>query len=236
MALAVVVVALVVLAEVGGRLTVQRVAARELRAAGVAEHVEVVVGEAWWKPSVVPALLGADLDRAVVRLRDAQMYPLEVSRADYGLHGVAVDLSLRARTVEVTGLDRGTVELVVDPAAMGEDLGVTATVEDDRLLVGADRAPSELAVDGSDLVVTSEAFSEEGGSTRLSILDPTVLPCRPSVRVAGGVVTLRCSTHELPGIIGQHLGPRPEVDPDAPAPPVELEPPITAELDGEGGG
>ncbi len=233
-ALAVAAVALVLLGEVAGRLAVERIAADELRDAGVARRVEVVVGAAWWKPSVVPALLGADLDRVTVRLDDAELYPLTASRADYILEGLDVAISLRSRTLRADGLDRGAVAIVVDPDQVGEQVGFTAVVQGDRLLVGADRVPAELHVEGTDLVVTSEAFSEEGGSVRLPVIDSYVLPCDPRVDVLAGRVVLSCTTSELPGMLAQHLAPPVEVDPDAPAPPVELEPPVTAEV-GPGG-
>ena len=232
--LAVAAIALVLVAEVAGRLAVERIAAHELQEAGVARSVDVVVGEAWWKPSVVPALLGADLDRIDVRLVDAQMYPLTAARADYLLEGLDVSISLWSRTVEAKGLRAGHVAIRVDPEEVAGQLGFDAVIEGDRVLVGPDRVPAEVRVDGSDLVVTSDAFADDGGSVRLPVIDSYVLPCEPQVRVAGGAVVLRCTTSELPGVIAQHLAPAPEIDPDAPEPPVELEPPVTAELGPDG--
>ena len=233
-ALAVAAAVAVLLVEVGGRIAVQRIAADELRDAGVAREVEVVVGEAWWKPSVVPALFGADLDRVAVRLHDAELHPLKASRADYRLEGLDVSISLRSRTVAAHGLRAGKVVIVVDPEVVAEQLGFAAEVEGDRLLVGEDRQPAKLRVDGGDLVVTSEAFSADGGSVRLGVLDSYVLPCEPQVRVIAGRVVLGCAITELPGIMAQHLAPPVEIDPDAPAPPVELEPPVTAEIGPDG--
>ena len=234
--LAVAAIALVLLAEVVGRIAVERIAADELRDAGVARRVEVVVGAAWWKPSVVPALFGADLDRVTVRLDDAELQPLTASRADYVLEGLDMAISLRSRTLHADGLDRGAVAIVVDPEEVGEQIGFAAVVEGDRLLVGADREPAQLHVEGSELVVTSDAFSEEGGSVRLPVIDSYVLPCDPEVDVLAGRVVLSCTTSELPGMLAQHLAPPVEIDPDAPAPPVELEPPVTVHLPPEGSG
>jgi hypothetical protein len=231
LALAVTAIALVLLAEVAGRVVVERVAAEELRDAGVAREVEVVVGDAWWKPSVVPALLGADLDRVTVRMVDARMHPLTVARADYVLEGLDVELSLRSRSLAVTGLRQGAAAVLVDPQVMGEQLGFSATVEGDRLLVGPELRPAEVRAEGNELVVTSDAFAEDGGSVRLPVIDSYVLPCEPRVRVRAGKVTLYCTTTELPGMLRQHLGPPVEVDPDLPPPPVELEPPVTAEME-----
>lgn len=233
-ALAVAVIALGLVVEVVGRIAVERIASNELREAGVARRVEVVVGEAWWKPSVVPALLGADLDRVDLRLVGAEMYPLTARRADYLLEGLDVSISLWSRTVEAHGLGAGTVSIVVDPEEVGEQLGFDVVVEGDQLLVGAERVPAQLRVEGNDLVATSDAFSEEGGTLRLPVIDSYVLPCDPDVRVVAGGVVLRCSTSELPGVIAQHLAPPTTIDPDAPEPPVELEPPVTAEVGPDG--
>ena len=191
-ALAVAAIALVLVAEVAGRIAVERIASNELRDAGVARRVDVVVGEAWWKPSVVPALLRGDLDRVALRLDDAELYPLTARRADYLLEGLEVSISLRSRTVEAHGLRAGHVAIVVHPDEVAEQLGFDADVIGDRIVVGPDRLPAELHVDGEDLVVTSEAFADDGGSVRLPILDSYVLPCTPTVRVVTGRVVLRC--------------------------------------------
>lgn len=233
-ALAVTAIVLVLVAEVAGRIAVERIASDELRRAGVARKVDVVVGEAWWKPSVVPALFGADLDRVTVRLDDAEMHPLTARRADYLLEGLDVAISLRSRTVEAKGLRAGLVSILVDADQVTEQLGFDAVVDGDRVLVGPDGAPAELRVEEGDLVVTSDAFAADGGSVRLPVIDSYVLPCEPDVRVVAGRVVLRCSTTELPGVIAQHLAPPVTIDPDAPEPPVELEPPVTAEVGPDG--
>jgi hypothetical protein len=221
-----------VLAEVGGRLAVESIAEQRLRDAGVAGGVEVVVGSAWWRPSVVPTLFGADLDRVAVHLRDARVYSLSVSEADYVLEGLGVAISVRQRTIGASSLDEGTVRLLADPASMARDLGYEVVVEGDRVLVGPDRDPAVLQVEGDDLVVTSAALAPEGGSTRMPVVDPAVLPCAPSVRVVDGFVELRCSGDRLPGMLGEPLGPRVRDVPDDGADvPVELHPPVTLELD-----
>lgn len=228
----VVLVVVLVAAELGGRIAVERIATDRIRESGIAGEIDVTVGRSWWRPTVVPALFGGQVDRAEVRLRDADVNLLAVRSADYVIEGLDVAISIRHRTIGATDLDRGTYRLSVDPADIGAGLGVAATAEDDRLLVGPDRDPATLAVEGSDLVVTSEAFAQDGGSMRLPVVDPSVLPCTPDVRVAGGLVELWCSSGELPGILRTPLGTGASGDDpgDVPSGPVELEPPASVEL------
>lgn len=231
--LAAVLLVLAVAAEVGGRIAVERISEDRLRDAGVAGEVDVTVGRAWWRPSVLPAVLGARLDRVTVQLRGAELNAVQVDEADYVLDGIDVAVSLRAGTIGASSLDRGSVTMVVDPASLAADLGVAAVVEDGRLLVGPERRPASLSVEGDDLVVTGDAVPE--GSTSLPLVDPAVFPCTPAIRLVRDRVLLECSGSRLPGVLADPLGPDAEVVPDdLPLAPVELEPPATLELDEPG--
>ena len=68
---AVVFMALLV-AEYGGRVVVGRVAQNQLQSQGIAD-AQVTVGRSWWRPTLLPAVLGGGLDRVSVQLRDAEV-------------------------------------------------------------------------------------------------------------------------------------------------------------------
>lgn len=230
--LVVVLLVVAVAAEVGGRIMVERIAEQRLRDSATAGRVEVVVGEAWWRPSVLPTVFGADLDRAAVRLRDAQMFSVTVAEAEYVLDGLEVSVSLRDGTIGASSVARTRVRMSVDPTSMGDDLGIEVTTRDGQLLVGEQQDPAELTVRGSDLVVTSDALSSEGGSTTVPLIDPEVFPCVPTVRVVGPNVELSCAGDRLPAVLGLPLGPEDEIEPDdLPLAPVDLEPPVTLQVD-----
>jgi hypothetical protein len=222
------IVGLVVGVEVVGRVVTQRVAEDQLRAAGVAGGVEVTIGRAWFRPTVVPALLTGNLDRIAVRLQDARLYSVPVLEADYVLEDLAVEVSLSERTIRASSLGSGSVRLLVDPGAFAAVVGVEAVAEGGRMLVGPDREPAELTISGRSLVITSPALVASGGSTTLQVVDPQLLPCTPEVRVLDGLVELSCRGDSLPGILERTLGVA-GVEPE-PSPPTELEPPATLEL------
>lgn len=232
-------VVVLLLAEYGGRFTVERVAEERLRDAGIAGGVDVVLGSAWWRPSLLPALAGANLDRVEVNLRDASVYGMQVELADYVLEDLEVAVSPRQRTIGASGVGEGRFRLLVDPVDIGAYLNIRTEVDGGRLLLGDSRVPAELAVDGDDLVVVSSAFAEQGGSMRLPLIDPSLLPCRPHVRIVTDLVELRCSGDDLPGILRSPLGAGrvsggDVIDPDLPPPPVHLEPPATTQVEGDG--
>jgi hypothetical protein len=226
------VLVLSVAVEAGGRAVIERIAVDRLRGAGLAGGIEVVVGEAWWNPSVVPTLFGADLDRVEVRLREANVLAVPVSSVDYVLHGLDVAVSLRDRTIGASSLESGSVSVTVDPSAIGGPLGVEATIEHGVLRLGDEQVRAGMRMKGNDLIVTSSYFGSDGGggSTSIRIVDRNTLPCSPTLRISGAMVELRCSGDRLPGILGSPLGPRPDDEPlRGPAPP-ELVPPASIQL------
>jgi hypothetical protein len=219
------------LVEIGGRLAVERVVEARLRDSGIAGEVDVVVGSAWWRPSVLPALVGVDLDRIEVRMRRAEVHALPIEVVDYALEDLDVALSVRRGTIGATSVGSGRFRVLVDPTVVGSDVGLTATVSEGRLLVGPGRDPAELRVDGDDLVLSGAAFEAEGGTTRVQIVDRSLLPCRPDVRVVLGMIELWCTADRIPGILEQPLGPGTPDSSDLPPAPVELEPPATLDLE-----
>jgi hypothetical protein len=224
----VLVVGLVVL-ELGGRMMVQRVAAGALREQGV-EDARVQIGSDPWRPTVVPALWGAGVDRVLVELRDGEVSGVRVVEAEYVLDDVDVDVDPFGSSVRVRSIDSGRFRMVVAPESVGELLGVPARVDGGRLTVGPDDEPAKVRVEGARLVIESPYLQRERIDPRLLFLDRRLLPCEPEVTVVGDAIELRCEGDELPGILDAPLG---EPVAEVPAP-TELQPPATIERDAAG--
>lgn len=219
-----VVLGAVLLVELGGRLLIERAASSALRDDGVA-GATVTVGRSWWRPTLVPALLGGGVDQVRVELRDADVSGVRVVGADYVLEDLDVAPDPFSATLGVDGIGRGSFRLVVTPESVSEVLGVPAAVVDGRLVVGPDDEPAKLRVDRADLVVESTYLQREGIDPRLPLISSRFLPCEPEVELAGAAVQLSCSGDRLPGILDTSLG---EPVGEIPAP-TELEPPAVAE-------
>jgi hypothetical protein len=221
---AVVFMALLV-AEYGGRVVVGRVAQNQLQSQGIAD-AQVTVGGSWWRPTLLPAVLGGGLDRVSVQLRDAEVSGVLVERADYVLEDLDVDPDPFGASLGVTSVGEGSFRLTVSPASVGRLLGVNARVVDGRLVVGPDGEPAKLRLDGTELVVESPYLARQRLPHRFTVLDGRLLPCDPEVRLDGELVELRCSGDRLPRILDASMG---EPVGRLPAPPTELEPSATIE-------
>ena len=220
-------VALVVVVEVGGRRLVESAAEDELARQGLPDAT-VQVGRSWWRPAILPAVLVGELDRLHVTLRDSQVSGVDVRQADYELRGLQVRLSVRDRTVEITGIEDGGFLLVVDPGSFASVLGVDAVVDDGELLVGPERSPATLGVDGDDLLVDSELLRSQGIDGRIPVLDAELLPCEPAVSLLEDAVVLSCRGDRLPGVLAAPFGPTgPTTDADPSAVPPALQPSAT---------
>ncbi len=216
----------VVAIEWAGRSLTERFAEEQLREAGVAGGVEVTVGSAWWRPSVLPALLTGDVDRVSVRLQDAQLYSLPVVEADYVLEDLAIDVSVADRTVTATSLGSGSVRVMVDPAAIAQALGTSAEPREGGLVLGPQGTPATLRVVGRDLVVTSPAIATPDRSTSFRVADPQLLPCEPQVELHDDLIELSCTGNVLPGVLERSIGTS-GVSGEAPS--ADLPPPATLE-------
>ncbi len=221
---AVVLVALLVV-EYGGRVVVGRVAQNQLQSQGIAD-AQVAIGRSWWRPTLLPAVLGGGLDRVTVQLRDAEVSGVLVETADYVLEDLDVDPDPFGASLGITSVGQGSFRLTVSPASVGRLLGVNARVVDGRLVVGPEGEPAKLRLEGTELVVESPYLARKGLPNRFTVLDGRLLPCDPEVELVGEVVELRCSGDRLPRILDASIG---EPVAQLPAPPTELEPSVTIE-------
>ena len=248
--LAVVVVLLVVVGVVAvewiGRIGVDRLAADRIARDVPAESVEVVLGEAWWRPTVVPAALFGDVDRISVRLTGATLAGFPVAEVDYVLEGIDGNVSIADRQVSVASIDRGHVSMSVDPAAIASSLGAAAVISDGQLLVGPDRVPASFEIVGENLVVSV------GDGTRfpdqvIPVVDDWLMPCSPEVALGERYLQLTCEGDRLPGVLGGTFstddlrgtggsgGAGSGGSGSGEPPPAELEPPATVDLGPEDG-
>lgn len=196
LAVAVAVLFLLVATERFGRSYAASEIRTRLERGGLVTNADVTVGASPWRPVVWPALFSGDVDRVTVRITDGTLADLPVRSADYRLEGIHGDLSLRDGTVGVESLDRGSVRLVLDPAVLGEAGGTTVRARGDRLVTAAGE-PVGLSLEGDDLVVSVPGAPV----TRVRVVDPYVLPCRPDVAVTRRGVVLECVGDTLPGIL-----------------------------------
>ena len=209
--------------EFGGRLMVARVAQDQLQSQGIAD-AQVTIGRSWWRPSLLPALLGGDLDRVTVQLRDAQVSGVLVETADYVLEDLDVDPNPFGASLGVNAVRDGSFRLTVSPASIGRLLGVNARVVAGRLVVGPDGEPAKLRLDDTELIVESPYLARLRLPHRFRVLDGRLLPCDPEVQLDGELVELRCRGNRLPRILDASMG---EPVAQLPAPPTELEPSVT---------
>ncbi len=230
-----VLVVVAVAVEWGGRVGVDRLAADRIARDVPAGSVEVVTGSAWWRPTIIPAVVLGDLDRISVRLVDTDLGGFSVAVVDYVLEGVAGDVSLPQRRVTVRSIDHGMVRMLVDPSAFAVTFGTTAELVDRQLLIGPERIPASFEIVGDDLVV-SVGDGTEVPDQVIPVVDDWLMPCRPEVRTGNRYIELACDGDELPGVLGGSFssgdlrdGGVGGKDPDAERPPPDLLPPETVD-------
>lgn len=227
--LAMVVVGLAALEHFGRSYAEGEIAAR-LRSAGMTGDIQVTVGRAWWRPSVLPAVATGTLDQVEIRIREGSVSGIPVEEVDYVLGGIDGDLSLLNGTVDVRSIDEGSVSMRVLAETIGESLATPIAIRDGRVVVGAEEAPAELRVSGDNLVI--DAPDRAGGAPiELVLADPYILPCRPEPGVVDGAIQLDCTGDTLPGILeGPLQGDTPA--PDGVPPMEELPPPQSIDRPG----
>lgn len=231
-----VVLAMLVVATVGalmleavGRGVAERKAADLLADQGV-DGAVVRLGGPWWKPVVIPALVDGRVEQVTVDLTGTEVAGVQVASARYVLEGLEVTPDWASGSLGAGSMRRGRFDLLLEPAAVGEAMGVEVRTIDGRLVVGPDDEPAKLRVDGEELILESPYLQRVGHPPRVASLSARLLPCEPTVEMVDGLVALGCSSRAIPAVLDRSLG---EPVADTPAPP-ELEPPITAERDGGG--
>ena len=239
----------VVAVEWVGRAGVDRLAADRISRDVPAESVDVVMGSAWWRPTIIPAAALGDVDRISVRLVGADLAGFPVAEVDYVLEGIDGTVSVAERRVSVESIDRGSVRMLVDPAAIASALGTSAELVDRQLLVGPDRVPASVQMAGDDLVVSVGDGSGVPDQV-IPVVDDWLMPCRPTVRLGNRYLELSCEGDRLPGVLGGTFsaddlrgGSGGQKDGSAERPPTDLLPPETVDrggpvdsTEGEGGG
>ncbi len=222
-----------------GRVGVDRLAEDRIARDVPSESVDVVMGSAWWRPTIIPAAFG-DVDRISVRLVGADLAGFPVAEVDYVLEGIEGNVSVADRRVGVESIDRGSVRMLVDPAAIAAALGTSAELVDGQLLVGPDRVPASVEMVGDDLVVSVGGDSGVPDQV-IPVVDDWLMPCRPEVRLGNRYLELSCEGDRLPGVLGGTFsaddlrGTGGEKDRSAERPPPDLLPPETIDR-GTGGG
>ena len=200
-------VLLVVLAvgiEVGARYGLTRAGEAALETTGGAEHAELTIGAAPWRPALLPVVAGKPLDRLSASLTGVEVGPLVVDSIDYRLDDVDVELDLSRRPVHLRSIGSGTVRMSLSAGSLAAVLGTPVRIDGDQVLLGPDRVPARLTVvDGNLEVRTSAGVVGEP----LPVDDPDLLPCPPRVSVSDDLVHLDCTGDRLPGILRRSLDP-----------------------------
>lgn len=226
-----VLVSLAVTGEVLGRRLLSHEVETRLRASGITGDVRVSFGGGW-RPIVIPALLGAGLDRLTVRIADGTVGGLAVRRADYDLRGIDGEVSVGDRTLWVRSIDTGDVRIEVDPTSLSAATGTSIRIRGGRLVAGPDGVVVRTVVRGDALELGGDAESVFGGPIVIPIVDSQLLPCRPRVHLTSRSMVLSCRGRKVPGVLVDPLG----GDRSPTAPVGELAPPQSTVLGGTGGG
>jgi len=223
-----------------GRFGVDQLAADRIARDVPAESVDVVMGSAWWRPTVIPAVALGDVDRISVRLVGADLGGFPVAEVDYVLEGIEGNVSVLRRQVEIDSIERGRVRMLVDPSSIATALGTSAELVDRQLLIGPDRVPASVEVSGDDLVIST---GDDAGvpAQVIPVMDDWLMPCRPTVRLGNHFLELSCDGDQLPGVLGGTFsdggpaGRHGEKDATAERPPADLLPPETVDRGGQSG-
>jgi hypothetical protein len=129
-----VLVGLAVVVDVVARKAAEsRIEDRALDAAGGAESAAAHIRSF---PFVPRLLLTGSVPRVTVRLEEVTAGPLDLAAIDLELHGVEMDRDgMLAGRAELEDIDRGTLTLVVDPAAVARAVRLPVAVEGDAVRV-----------------------------------------------------------------------------------------------------
>jgi hypothetical protein len=203
----------------------------QLRASGVTGVVDARLGGSGWRPSALLALVGAEMDRVEVRVREGSIGGVPVVEADYVLRGLDVTVDVSVPAVTVHRIGDGTVRLLLDPVALGASIGQDLVVDAGEVLLGPDRMPARVLLRDEFVVVAPRPPAGRLAVLTVPAVDPYLLPCRPDLRILDDTIELSCSGDDLPGVLAGPLGP-PPVPGDESIPP-ELPPPQTLIAPGE---
>ncbi len=212
--------ALGVAVEVWGRGYMAEQVEAQLRASGITGDIEVsTVGG--WRPVVLPALVGRGLEELHIAISDGTIAGMPVVRADYVLHDIDGDVSLRTGQVRVRSIGSGRVRIEIDVADIADAIGAGLAVGDGRL-VTTEGVGVDVSVEDEALVLGGPAVEVWGAPVKLPIIDDYLLPCTPRVAFRPDTLVLSCTGSRLPGVLGDPLALA--VDPDV-APVGSLLPP-----------
>ena len=118
---------------VARRVAEDRIEDRAVDAAGGAESAVASIRSF---PFVPRLLLTGSVPRVKVRLEEVTAGPLDLAAVDLELHGVEMDRALMlAGQAELEDIDRGTLTLEVDPAAVARAVRLPVAVEGDAVRV-----------------------------------------------------------------------------------------------------
>jgi hypothetical protein len=198
--LALVVLAVLVLViDLGARVAVERISARELRdaeqidAAGVETSIDSF-------PFLGRLLLSGETSFSIV-LEDVTEQGGRVDRIEFDVDGLVFDRGEALdRRVRIDSLDRVRATAVVEEDTISGSTGVAVDLEPGSATVAG--VSVGIAVDGRVVRVSAPGL----GPASFAVPSTDYLPCDPDLAIGRDRVELSCTTDTLPPLVNQVLG------------------------------
>lgn len=191
--------ALLGVADIGGRSFAEaELAAKVERSVKGSSGVDADISSF---PFLGRLLVSGEVPRLDVRVRSLSGTSLEVTHTLLRLDGVVLDRSeLVKGRAEVKDIERGTVEMTIEAAALAALVPdeVDLTVRDGRLVA---------AFRGIEVSAATLDIDEEGAlrlqipplpAVRIVLPGSTLFPCRPDAELVNDEVRLRCAFEDVP--------------------------------------
>ena len=146
-------------------------------------------------------LASGSVDRVRVRVQAPRAGPLRLAAVVVDASGVVVNRGgLMEGDVRVEGIDRGSVAVEIDGAALAETLRLPVTVNDGLVRVGVRgvSVPAAAEVDDGTLVLRVAGLP----AFRVPVVRTSLVPCTlATLRVTGDRVRMSCEMDELPSAL-----------------------------------
>jgi hypothetical protein len=185
--------------DIGAKIAVERVSARELRNASSINAGSVSTSVDTF-PFLGRLLVNGETSFSVV-LEEVEDQGIVVDRMEFEVAGLVFDRGEALdRRVRITEVDQVTATVVFDEQTISDAVGVPVDIEP------GSATASGVTVSAVVVDRTVQVAADGVGSASFSIPSTSYLPCAPTLILAKDQVELSCTTDTLPPAINQALG------------------------------